>query len=60
MNERKAFASRGVEDQRLRSLSQDLILDAEVLDLASLLAKFIAQLHDHAFKVTTAWANNCT
>ena len=58
MNEGDAFASRGVMDQRFRSLTQDLLLDAELFDLASLLAQFIAQLHGHGFKVTTARANS--
>jgi hypothetical protein len=57
-DDRLAFASRGVMDQRFRSLAQDLILDAESLDLASLLTKFITQLRDHGFKVTTARANS--
>jgi hypothetical protein len=30
----------------------------EPLDLAALMEKFIAQLHDHGFKVTTAPANS--
>jgi hypothetical protein len=42
MNEGEAFPSRGMVDQRLRSLAQDHILDAELPDLAALMEKFIA------------------
>jgi hypothetical protein len=58
VNEGEAFASRGVVDQRFRRLAQDLIFDAESLDRAALMAKFIAHLHDHGFKATTARANS--
>jgi hypothetical protein len=58
VNEGEASAGRGVVDQRFRSLAQDLILDAETLDLTSLPAKFIAQPRDHDLKVTTTRANS--
>jgi len=58
VNEGEAFASRGVVDQRFRSVALDLILDGGLLDRASPPAKFVAQLRDHGFMVTTARANS--